>query len=202
MSSETPGRTLLLLIAGPAGSGKTTLCDRLLEEFGSSGLQRVITATSRPPRPGEVDGRDYYFIPAETFAEKIAAGELYEHAHVHGRHYGVLRCEIDDKLAAGTDLLLNIDVQGAATFRRCAAEDPELGKRLVSVFVSVSPETLRERLKARGETDPEEVARRLKSADMERAHQSHFNHTFASASREEDYQRFREIYLSEKARLV
>ncbi len=201
MSTVSSGRTLLLMIAGPAGSGKTTLCSRLLADFSNSDLQRVVTATSRAPRNGEVDGKDYYFIPSDQFRERINKGEFYEYAQVHGRFYGVFKSEIDRKLEAGNDLLLNIDVQGAATIRRAAREQPNLGERLVSVFVSVSPDTLRKRLETRGETSTE-IKMRLESAEAERPEQSKFNYCFESGTRDADYERFRAIYLAEKVRVL
>ena len=114
-SSESNG--ILLIVSGPAGSGKTTVCDRMLAEVSS--IQRVVTSTTRPPREGE-QHIDYYFFDHDTFAAKVQAGDFYEHANVHTNRYGTLKSEIHEKLAAGKDLLLNIDVQGAATFAKQA----------------------------------------------------------------------------------
>lgn len=193
--SHPQSKAILLLISGPAGSGKTTLCDRLQLDYP---VKRVVTATTRTPRPGEVDGVDYFFLSPEAFEAGIAKGEFYEHALVHGRHYGVLKREIDSRLDAGQDLLLNVDVQGAASFRQAAAENPALAERFVSVFIELSHETIRARLLGRGTDDEAEIERRLKSAVMELEEAKHFHHRIESGSKEEDYAALKAIYLAAK----
>lgn len=176
----------LLLVSGPAGSGKTTLCEQLLKSC--SGIERVITATTRAPRAGEVDGVDYYFLSEAEFSRGIAEGAFYEHAQVHGRHYGVLKAEIHRRLDAGHDLLLNIDVQGARSFRQAAQEDARLGERLVTVFIRpVSIEQIRERLFSRGTDDAREIERRLRVAQDELREAEHFDHIITSGTREDDF---------------
>jgi len=107
---------IIILISGPAGIGKTTVCESLLAEF-SPGLERVVTATTRAPREGELDGVDYHFLSTEEFGQKVLANEFYEHALVHARRYGTLKSEIRRRLEMGVDLLLNVDVQGFEAFR-------------------------------------------------------------------------------------
>lgn len=187
---------ILMLIAGPAGSGKTTLCDRLMAAH--PGVRRVVTATTRDPRPGEQNGVDYHFLSPEAFEAGIARGDFYEHARVHGRHYGVLKREIDGKLAAGHDLLLNVDVQGAASFRQAAAENADLAQRLVTVFIELTFEQIRERLLGRGTDDEAEIARRLKSAEAELREAPLFQHRIQSVSKDADYAALRQIYLAAK----
>lgn len=187
--------SLLLLISGPAGSGKTTLCDRLLEEF-SPGLQRVITATTRAPRPGETNGIDYHFYDETEFLSKVGNNEFYEHARVHSGYYGTLKAEIQDKLASQINLILNIDVQGAETFRNLAKQDTILAKQLRSLFVLPSSiDQIRQRLLGRGKDSAEEIERRLITAEKEMEQKDFFDHILRSASRDEDYQAIRNYYL-------
>jgi len=193
-------RPVLLIVSGPAGSGKTTLCEGLRGAF--PGVQRAVTATTRAPRPGEAHGRDYYFLSAEAFAEREAAGDFIETAKVHGRRYGTLRAEIEDKLDRGIDLLLNIDVQGAAAYREAAARDARLAGRLATVFVMPpSLEELERRMSARGEGDAAEVARRLETARAEMVQWDRFDYCIRSASREEDLAGLTAIFRAEKLRV-
>lgn len=191
--------SLLFIISGPAGSGKTTLCEALLSS--QETLQRVVTATTRPPRAGEVDGSDYYFLSAEAFENKIAAGEFYEHAKVHLYHYGSLKHEIQNKLASGVDLLLNIDVQGAATFRQTAAEDPALKDRVVTIFIQPpSMDELEKRLRLRASESEQTLQVRLATANKELAQAGDYDYCLPSGSREDDFKRIEAIYLAEKMR--
>lgn len=188
---------LLIIVSGPAGSGKTTLCDRMLIEVPQ--IERVVTSTTRQPRMGEVDTVDYYFFDRETFQRKIAAGEFYEFAHVHGNLYGTLKSEVQKKLGRGTDLLLNIDVQGAAQMQDTAQNDPLLQGKVITVFIM--PPNLREledRLRGRG-TDPEdEVRRRMQVAIEEMKQSKHYDHTLLSDSRDKDFAALRAIYETTK----
>lgn len=191
--------SLLFIISGPAGSGKTTLCEALLSS--QETLQRVVTATTRPPRAGEVDGSDYYFLSAEAFESKVAAGEFYEHAKVHLYHYGSLKHEIQNKLASGVDLLLNIDVQGAATFRQTAAEDPALKDRVVTIFIQPpSMDELEKRLRLRASESEQTLQVRLATANKELAQAGDYDYCLPSGSREDDFKRIEAIYLAEKMR--
>jgi guanylate kinase len=191
---------LLMIVSGPAGSGKTTLCERLLSEFAPR-LQRVVTATSRPPRPGEINGADYHFLSAEEFEKKVAEGEFYEHAKVHTNRYGVLREAVLPHLEASHDLLLNIDVQGAATFRASAKTDPRMNGLLTSVFIMPeSIDQIRERLVGRGSDDEAEIARRLETARAEIAAWKNYDYCIKSGSREHDYDAIRAVYLAETFR--
>lgn len=188
---------LLLVICGPAGSGKTTLCDVLREEFPE--VARVVTTTTRAPREGEQDGVDYHFRTIEAFEAMIEAGDFYEWAKVHGRYYGSERVAVRKPLEVGTDLLLNIDVQGAASYREAAAADPWLGKRMVSVFIQPTGlEQIHERLQGRGTDDDAEIAKRLRTAEEEMPHAEHFDEVIVSGSKEADYAAFRALYLNRR----
>src|SRR5881398_3338661 len=140
---------LLIVISAPSGGGKTTLCEQLLAN--NPNTVRAITCTTREPRDGEVDGVDYYFLDAGTFLKRVQAGNFLEHATVYGNSYGTLKSEVLGKMRQGKDVLLSIDVQGAATIRDRSEEDPELKYSLVTIFIA--PPTisiLEQRLKKRG----------------------------------------------------
>ena len=121
MADEVPS-ALLVLISAPSGGGKTTLCRQLLSARPE--LSRAVTCTTRDPRPGEQDGVDYYFLDPAAFLERVQAGGFLEHATVYGRSYGTLKSEVQGKLRQGRDVLLNLDVQGAASIRRQAQAAP------------------------------------------------------------------------------
>src|SRR6185437_5920536 len=127
---------LLVVLSAPSGGGKTTLGQQLLAA--RPDMARAITCTTREPRAGEKDGVDYHFLDAASFLKRVQAGNFLEHATVYGHSYGTLKSEVLDKLRQGRDVLLNIDVQGAASVRDRAEEDPELKRVLVSVFLTPS----------------------------------------------------------------
>ena len=198
MDNNIPQTGLLIIVSGPAGSGKTTLCDRMLAEVPA--LCRVVTSTTRKPREGEKDHVDYYFFDHATFEQKIAAGHFYEYAHVHSNIYGTLKSEVQDKLAAGTDLLLNIDVQGAAQMRQTAQTDELLKGHVVTVFIM--PRTLEEleqRLRGRATDAEDEIQRRMQVATAEMQQHELYDHTILSGSRDEDFEALQKIYIDEKA---
>lgn len=180
---------LLLVIAGPAGSGKSTLCDRLLQERRI--FSRVVTTTTRPPRPGEINGIHYHFFSADEFRRRLAAGDFLEWARVHGNHedrlYGTLRSSVIDPLEAGRSLVLNIDVQGVENFRRIATENTTLRAALTTVFIVVDPVSMAERMRRRGQDGEPEIARRLQTAQLELREAPKFDFRIESRSREEDF---------------
>ena len=191
---------ILLIVSGPAGSGKTTVCDRMLAE--EPAIQRVITSTTRAPRGQEKDRVDYYFFDKATFEAKIAAGDFYEHAQVHSNLYGTLKSEVQEKLADGIDLLLNIDVQGAAQMRETAQHDELLQGKVATVFIMPpSLEELEQRLRGRGTDADDEVQRRMKVALEEIEHADRYDYVLRSASRWEDFENLRSIYHAEKMRV-
>src|SRR5437016_3265634 len=131
---EVRSTPLLIVISAPSGGGKTTLCHRLLAA--SVNMTRAITCTTRAPRPGEKDGVDYYFLRPAAFPKRVKAGSFLEHALVYGKRYGTLKAEVIEKLRGGRDVLLNVDVQGAAAIRSQAEQLRELKRALVAVFIT------------------------------------------------------------------
>ncbi len=200
MKPRTSSHSLIFIVSGPAGIGKTTLCERLLRGFDT--VSRIVTATTRPPRPGEVDGRDYYFLAQKDFEAKQREDGFYESAEVHGRRYGTPKDEVTRKLDLGMDLLMNIDVQGAAAFREAERADPRIRGRLVSVFVRPEGmEDLKTRILSRGHCDGTELKRRMASAEEELKRFAEFDYCIISGSRDEDFDAFRSIYIAERLKV-
>lgn len=193
-------RPLLIVLSAPSGAGKTTLCQGLLAR--QPQLTRAITCTTRPPRPGERDGVDYYFLAPAIFEQRVQAGEFLEHALVHGHRYGVLKEEVLTRLRQGRDVLLNVDVQGAASVRAAAQQELELRQALVSVFLA--PATLgvlEERLRHRGTDSPEVIARRLATARLELSRWREFDYLIVSSTMQEDVRRMEVILEAERMRV-
>lgn len=170
----------MFVISGPSGAGKGTVIALVKER-----LDRVVTsvsATTRPPRPGETDGREYYFLSRDAFERAVEAGEFLEWVDYSGESYGTLRADVDAKLAAGDDVILEIELIGA---RAVCAAMPEA----VSVFIA--PPSLAElaaRLRGRGTETAEAIARRLHRAEVEVAAAGEFDHSVVNddASRAAD----------------
>jgi guanylate kinase len=199
-SRHAPGMSartgMLLVVSGPSGSGKTTLCRRLAD---AGEVRYSISCTTRPPRPGELDGRDYHFMDRPEFEARLQAGEFLEHALVHGNSYGSLKSEVVAHLEAGTDVVMDIDVQGAAQVRQIP--DPVIRRAVVDLFVMPSGEQeLRVRLSGRG-TDAEDViALRMANALDEMSHWREYTYLLVSSTREEDYTRFLSLVTAERMR--
>ena len=191
--------SLLILISAPSGAGKTTLVNLLLEA--QPQMTRAITCTTRAPRAGEKDGVDYHFLEAADFLKRVQAGNFIEHATVFGNSYGILKRELLDKLRTGSDVLLNVDVQGAATIRAQAASEPELSRALVTIFLAPpSVAVLEQRLQQRG-TDAEAVIqKRLAVARHEIAQWKNFDYLVISGDKQEDLRRALAIIEAEKMR--
>jgi guanylate kinase len=196
---EAPSNALLVLVSAPSGGGKTTLCEQVVAT--NPNAVRAVTCTTRPPRGGERDGVDYYFTDPASFKRRVAAGEFLEHATVHGNSYGTLQTEVMDKLSQGKDVLLSVDVQGAATIREKARAEGGLQRVLVTVFITPSSLSLLEkRLKKRGQDSEEVIAKRLKVARQEIAHWKHYDYLIISTTVAEDLRRMQAILDAEKMR--
>ena len=163
-----PRTGVALIVSGPSGVGKSTICAAVLKE--DPQLHFSVSCTTRPPRPGETDGKDYHFVSADEFQRLVDKGEMLEHANVHGNFYGTPRSGVVDRIRKGEDVLLDIDVQGAMTVKSLLKNDIELAT--AAEFVFIAPPSLAElerRLRGR-ETDSEEtIQRRLRNATGELA---------------------------------
>ncbi|EHF01879.1 MULTISPECIES: guanylate kinase [Olsenella] len=160
-----PRTPRLFVISGPSGAGKGTLLSQVLRQRPDLGL--TVSATTRNPRPGEVDGVSYHFLGEDEFSRLVAEGAFLEWANVHGHRYGTLRSEVDDRLARGSSVVLEIDPQGAFNVRRIYPD-------AVLVFIEPpSMELLEQRLRARGTEDEASIGLRLSNArlEMTRAHE-------------------------------
>jgi len=178
---------VLLIVAGPAGSGKTTLCERLVREVPA--FSKVVTATTRPPRTGERDGVDYHFLTPEQFDAGVAAGNFLEWAWVHQKYrYGTPASSVLEPLSMGRSLTINIDVQGVESFRRAAQTEPLLARHMATVFIEVPMEELRHRMLLRGQDCEEEIERRLRTAERELREAPRFDFRIRSTTREADFQ--------------
>jgi len=200
--AHTPStEAVLVILAGPAGSGKTTLCERLVAE--DHAFSRVVTATTRPPREGEIDGRHYHFISPAEFDRRIAAGEFIEWAWVHQKNrYGTLAAAVLSPLASGRSLVINIDVQGVDSFHAAAKANPLLALRMVTVFINLPIPELRRRLQGRGTDGIEEIERRMRTAEQELARISTFDHVIESRSRDEDFAALRAVVQATRSRIA
>lgn len=172
MKTELPLTALssstLFIITAPSGAGKSSLLKALTKQDPSLGIS--VSHTTRAPRPGEEDGREYHFTTVSDFLEKQKKGEFLEYAEVHGNYYGTSRRAVLERLAAGKDTLLEIDWQGAMQIRKLIAET-------VSIFIlPPSIATLEERLNKRGQDSPETIAGRMEAASEEISHASGFDY--------------------------
>jgi guanylate kinase len=177
-----PSLPLLLIVSAPSGAGKTTLCERLLAA--NPGMIYSVSCTTRSPRPGERDGVHYTFLTEAAFLERVRDGLFLEHARVHGHGYGTLAAPIRAALQGGSDVLMDIDVQGAAQIRAVVAglpADDVLRLAYADVFIyPPSLEELRRRLTARGKDAPEVVERRLRQAGQEMARGQEYGYTLVN----------------------
>ncbi len=157
----------VFVITGPSGVGKGTLIEQLLDRLPE--LELSISATTRAPRPGEVDGRDYFFLAPEEFRRRLEGGDFLEHASYSGNYYGTLREEVERRLAEGHSVVLEIEVQGARQVRDALGDDAVL------IFIAPPDEkVLRERLEGRGTDSAEDIEQRLRTAEVELAARSEF----------------------------
>jgi guanylate kinase len=188
-----------VVISGPSGAGKTTLCDNLLAA--DRGVTRAVTCTTRAPRAGERDGVDYHFLSPAAFERGIAAGAFLEHAAVHGHRYGTWKREVLRRFRVGQSVLLNVDVQGAAAIRGAARALPRLKGAVITVFLAPSTTAeLDRRLRKRNSEGPEARRRRLAIAHAEMAEMPKFDYFLPSATPAEDLRRLQAILEAERMR--
>ncbi len=166
---KTPRLGIALIVSGPSGAGKSTVCNSLREKHPE--MEFSVSCTTRGPRKGEVDGKDYHFIDKMEFQSRIENNEFLEYADVHGNYYGTLKSEIIDRVNVGKDVLLDIDVQGALQIRESSKKYLLLGK--CSEFVFLGPpsfDELERRLRSRGTEEEESIRKRLDNAKSELGH--------------------------------
>ena len=185
---------ILFVISAPSGTGKTTLCENLRA---TPDFIYSVSCTTRPPRSGEENGVDYHFLSEERFLRLIEDGEMLEYALVHGSYYGTLKETVKEALEQGTDVLLDIDVQGAMTIRK--TDDAMVRDSLVDVFIMPPTiEELEKRLRKRGTETEEQVQQRLNTGREESKLCRLYKYTILSGSMEEDLTKFRAIMRAER----
>ncbi|HTG88190.1 MAG TPA: guanylate kinase [Pyrinomonadaceae bacterium] len=192
--NNSPTRGTLFVVSSPSGGGKGTLVRGVLEIV--ENLSYSVSYTTRGPRANEVNGREYFFIDVPTFEEMVAGGEFLEWACVHGNFYGTSKQQIAEKTAAGLDIILEVDVQGAASVRQLLMDT-------VSVFIlPPSFAVLKERLCARGTDTAESLELRLRNAPEELKHYSKFDYVIINDEIERAVGQLASIIYAERARCV
>jgi guanylate kinase len=187
------GRGILFVVSSPSGGGKGTLIQRLLNKVPN--LSYSVSFTTRAPRNGEVDGREYFFVTPEKFEQMVAANEFLEWAHVHCKLYGTGRQQVYREISQGRDIILEVDVQGAASVRALMADS-------VSIFIlPPSFEVLRQRLQSRGTDSPEELDLRLRNAPMELKDYAAFQYLIINDDADRAAEQMAAIVIAERTRL-
>ncbi len=174
MAQDFRRRGLLLILSSPSGAGKSTLARRLMEW--DTTLRFSVSATTRPPRPGEEEGREYYFRSREAFEDMVNSGQMLEHAEVFGNYYGSPRGPVEAAMAEGRDTLFDIDWQGGQQIRNSA-----LGRDVVSVFVlPPSIAELERRLRGRGQDSDAVIAGRMAKSQAEISHWAEYDYVIVN----------------------
>ena len=188
-------RGILFVVSAPSGAGKSTLLNALRP---TADFLYSVSSTTREPRSGEVDGLDYHFLSREEFVERMKAGDFIEHAEVHGNFYGTPRSNVLRNLEAGTDVLVDIDIQGAASIREKGG--PGISESLADVFIMPpSMDELRRRLLKRGTETEEQMAIRLDRAAIEMQAWRDYRYTIITGSVEDDVRNFTAIMRAERS---
>lgn len=192
---RVPYAPLLIVLSGPSGAGKTTLTRALIEQGWSGHV--LITTTTRRPRPGETEGIHYHFCTPQRFQQMMRAGEFLEYAEVHGNWYGVPAAPVREDLAAGKDVILTLDPQGAQTIQ---------ARMNGAILIFVAPESLRqltERVHTRGVDSAEQRTLRLLNAEREMAELPHYDYLIVNpaGNHQEAVDRLKAILLAEHSRV-
>src|SRR6267378_6314477 len=190
---QEQGRGILFVVSSPSGGGKGTLIQRILKK--ALNLSYSVSFTTRAPRDGEVDGREYFFVTPREFERMVAANEFLEWAHVHGKQYGTSRSQVFREISQGRDIILEVDVQGAASIRALMPD-------AVSVFIlPPSFAVLRQRLLDRGTDSPEELELRLRNAPKELKDYPAFQYLIINDDADRAADQLTAIVHAERARL-
>ena len=184
-------RGVLVIVSSPSGAGKTTLTRRLLDEFPE--LEFSVSYTTRPMRPGEVEGRDYHFVTPESFETMVERGDFAEHAFVHSNRYGTAQAPVESALSAGRDVIFDVDWQGGAALSARWPQDS------LKIFI-LPPDltTLEQRLRRRATDDPKIIDKRLAKAIEELEHFSEYQHLIVNDDIERAYAVLRALYLTRR----
>ena len=199
-SSTSPRTGLILVVSAPSGGGKSSLCQRLLNW--APNIIYSVSCTTREPRGGEQNGHDYFFLSAEEFEKKIAAGEFLEYAKYNNHYYGNPRGFVEEQLAAGHDVLLDIEVQGARQVAECVRGGKcAYPDALVMIFLMPpSLELLETRLRRRGTDSDETIRKRLVLAQAEMKHWPEYDYVIVSGRLDDDFDTGKAIVIAEKCR--
>ena len=189
-----PRRGLAIILSSPSGAGKSTMARRLM--VWDPTLSFSVSATTRPPRTGEVEGVHYYFRDRDTFGRMVLDGEMLEHAEVFGNHYGSPRGPVEDALAAGRDVIFDIDWQGGQQIRNSA-----IGRDVVSIFIlPPSIAELERRLRERGQDAEDVIAGRMAKSEAEISHWAEYDYVLVNADAEACEAELRIILTAERLR--
>lgn len=194
MSASSFRRGLLIILSSPSGAGKTTLTRRLRDWDDT--IRFSVSATTRAPRPGEVDGSDYHFLTEAAFKSQVADGQMLEHAHVFGNFYGSPRGPVEAAIEDGRDVLFDVDWQGAQQIKNSA-----LGKHVLSIFfLPPSIAELRRRLVSRGQDGPETIAKRMLKSWDEISHWDAYDYVLVNDDLDATEAKLKSIVTAERLR--
>ncbi|NIZ12261.1 guanylate kinase [Phaeobacter sp. HF9A] len=189
-------RGLLIILSSPSGAGKSTLAKRL--RAWDSDIRFSVSATTRAPRPGEVNGQDYHFVSVEAFKHDVSNGDMLEHAHVFGNFYGSPKGPVQDAINAGQDVLFDIDWQGAQQIT-----NSDLGKHTLSIFLLPPSITeLRRRLEGRGQDDADTIGRRMEKSWDEISHWGSYDHVLINEDLDETEENLKTIIKATRLRRI
>lgn len=185
----------LIIVSGASGTGKSSICRPVIAE--DSKIDFSVSCTTRKPRPGEVDGIDYFFVEVDKFNSLINSGAFVEYANVHGNYYGTLKSEVEGALLIGKDVLLDIDVQGAMSIRKNFSKDTLIGKSAEFIFILPPAfEDLERRLRGRGTESEESMNKRLSNAREELRHFIDYEYCIINKDVNEAIAQFKSIVAS------